>query len=56
MTVYDTLCLGYCMGMISEHDRQMKTESAVTDDFEPLCDDYQPQRQHKKIIQTKEND
>lgn len=22
MTVYDTICLGYCMGMISEYDRQ----------------------------------
>ena len=27
MTIYDTLCLGYCMGMISEHNHQMDLES-----------------------------
>ncbi len=42
MTVYDTLCLGYCMGMISEHDRQMMTESSITDGLEPLNDGPQP--------------
>lgn len=42
MDVYVTLSLGYCMGMISEYDRQMMTESAITDAFEPLCDDHQP--------------
>lgn len=42
MTVYDTLCLGYCMGMISEHDRQMMTESSITDGLEPLNDGSQP--------------
>ena len=28
MTVYDTLCLGYCMGKISEHNHQMILESS----------------------------
>ena len=27
MTVYDSLCLGYCMGMISEHDQQSMLET-----------------------------
>lgn len=38
MDVYTTICLGYCMGMISEHDRQMSTESAITNGLKPLND------------------
>lgn len=41
MTVYDTLCLGYCMGMISEHGRQMMTGSAITDGIGTLNNVHQ---------------
>ena len=41
MNIYTTICLGYSMGMISEHDRQTTRESAIADNLGPLNNVHQ---------------